>query len=78
MALIALIVLITASLAGLTAGRWSTLLPALAAIPACALLLGPEAGVLAALATAGLAAGVHMHRVVAEHSGGFMKRSDPL
>jgi hypothetical protein len=34
----------------------------------CALLGGPETAGLALLAAAGLAAGVHLHRVVAESS----------
>ena len=69
MTVISLVVLLTATLAGLAAGRWRTLLLALPAVPACALLLGPESGALAILAAAGLAAGVHMHRVVADYSG---------
>jgi hypothetical protein len=68
MAVIALMALLIASLAGLVIGRWRALLMALPAIPACALLLGPEGAALAMLATAGLAAGVHLHQLVAEHS----------
>ncbi len=61
-------VLLIASLAGLAIGRWRALAVALPAIPASALLLGLMAGGLAALGTAGMVAGVHLHRVVAEHS----------
>jgi hypothetical protein len=59
-------VLLLASLAGLVAGRREAPLLSLAALPLLLLLLGPEAGALAALATAGLALGVQLHGVVAE------------
>lgn len=68
MAVVALTVLLIASFAGLAVGRWKALGAALPAVPACALLLGPEAGAIALLAFAGLVAGVHLHRVVAEVS----------
>jgi hypothetical protein len=63
-------VLLLSSLTGLMVGRRRALALTLAAIPACALVLGPDAGALAALATTGLAAGVHLHRVVAETADG--------
>jgi hypothetical protein len=66
MALVALIALMLGSFAGLLIGRWAAALPFAAAIPAAALLAGPEAGAVGALAAAGLLAGVHLHRVVAE------------
>ena len=66
MAVVVLMVLLLSAFAGLAAGRWRALLATLPAIPACLLLLGPEAGALAALDAAGLAAGVYLHRVVAE------------
>jgi hypothetical protein len=69
MAVIVLMVLLAAALTGLGLGRRRAALATLAAIPACALALGPEAGALAALTTAGLAAGAHLHRVVAEDVG---------
>jgi hypothetical protein len=43
-------------------------IPALMAVIPCALLGGAEIAALAVLAAAGLAAGVHLHRVVAEAS----------
>jgi len=66
MALAVLMVLLAASLAGLALGRRRAAAAALPAVPACALVLGVAAGGLAALAVAGLAAGAHLHRVVAE------------
>jgi hypothetical protein len=66
MALFALLALLIASFAGLLAGRWRTLLPVVAAIPACAILSGPVAATLAALAAVGAGMGVHLHHVVAE------------
>lgn len=68
MAIAALTVLLIASFAGLAIGGWRTLAAALPAVPACALLFGPEAGAIALLGLAGLAAGVHLHRVVADVS----------
>ena len=53
MALIVLMVLLAASLAGLALGRRRAAAAALPAVPACALVLG-------------VAAGAHLHRVVAE------------
>jgi cation transporter-like permease len=66
MTVIALLALLFGSFAGLVIGRWSAVLPMAAAIPAAALLAGPEAGAMGALAAGGLLAGVHLHRVVAE------------
>jgi hypothetical protein len=66
MAVLALLVLLLGSFAGLLIGRWQALLPVAAAIPAGALVGGPDAGVLAALGVAGFLAGLHLHRVVAE------------
>lgn len=70
MALIVLMVLLFASLAGLVMGRWQAFGLALAAVPACAVLLGPGVGLLAALAAAGTAIGVQLHGVVADASEG--------
>jgi hypothetical protein len=61
-------VLLLASLVGLATGRWEALLVPVTAVPALLLLLGPEAGAFAGLAAAGLAAGIQLHRVVAENS----------
>jgi hypothetical protein len=66
MALVALLALMLGSFAGLLIGRWTAALPFAAAIPAAALLAGPEAGAVGALAAAGLLAGVQLHRAVAE------------
>ena len=70
MALIVLMVLLLASLTGLVVGRWQLVGLTLAAIPACAVLLSAEAGLLAALAAAGTAIGVQLHGAVAESSRG--------
>jgi hypothetical protein len=66
MTIIALLALLIGSFAGLAIGRWSAALPLAAAIPAAALLAGPEAGAVAVLAAGGLLAGVQLHRAVAE------------
>jgi hypothetical protein len=66
MTLIALLALLFGSFAGLAVGRWAAILPLAAAIPAAGLAVGPEAGAVCVLAAAGLLAGVHLHRVVAE------------
>jgi hypothetical protein len=66
MAVFALLVLLLASFAGLLIGRWVAVLPLAAAVPAAALLGGPETAALSALAVAGFAAGFQLHRVVAE------------
>ena len=62
-----LLLLLGSAFAGLAAGRRRAVLPALAAVVPCAVVGGAETAGLALLATAGLAAGVHLHRVVAEH-----------
>ena len=68
MAVPVLLLLLLSAFAGLAAGRrWAVVAAAIAVIP-CALVGGPETAGLALLAAAGLAAGVHLHRVVAEHS----------
>jgi hypothetical protein len=66
MTVIALLALLFGSLAGLVIGRWAAALPLAATIPAAAVLAGPDAGAVAALAAGGLLAGVHLHRAVAE------------
>jgi hypothetical protein len=66
MAVVALLVLLLGSFAGLLTGRWIAALPLLAVIPPATLLVGPDAGALGALAAAGLIAGVQLHHVVAE------------
>jgi hypothetical protein len=66
MAVVALLVLLLGSFAGLLIGRWRAALPVAAAIPAGALLGGPEGAALGLLGVAGYAAGLQLHRVVAE------------
>ena len=66
MAVVALLVLLVGSFAGLVTGRWVIVVPLLAAVLPAAVLGGPEAGALGALGSAGFFAGVHLHRVVAE------------
>jgi hypothetical protein len=68
MALAVLLLLLLSALAGLAAGRRRVVVAAALAVIPCALLGGPETAGLALLAAAGLACGVHLHRVVAEHS----------
>ena len=68
MAVAVLLLLLLSAIAGLAAGRRRAVLPAAAAIVPCALLGGPGMAALAAMAAVGVAAGVHLHRVVAEHS----------
>jgi hypothetical protein len=70
MALVALLALMLGSFAGLLVGRWAAALPLAAAALAAALLIDPEAGAVGGLAAAGLLAGVHLHRVVAEVTPG--------
>ena len=70
MALVALLALMLGSFAGLVIGRWAAALPLAAAALAAALVAGPEAGAVGALASAGLLAGVHLHRVVADVTPG--------
>jgi hypothetical protein len=68
MAIAVLLLLLLSSFAGLAAGRRRALIPAVAAVIPCALLGGAELAGLAVLAVAGLAAGVQLHRAVAEIS----------
>jgi hypothetical protein len=68
MALAVLLLLLLSAFAGLAAGRRRAVIPAVAAVIPCALLGGAEIAGLALLAAAGVAAGVHLHRVVAEAS----------
>jgi hypothetical protein len=68
MALAVLLLLLLSAFAGLAVGRRRAVLPAAAAFGPCALLGGAATAGLALLAMAGLAAGVHLHRVVAEAS----------
>jgi hypothetical protein len=66
MAVVALLVLLLGSFAGLLLGSWRAMVPVAAAIPAGTLLGGPEAGALGVLGVAGFLAGLYLHRVVAE------------
>jgi hypothetical protein len=66
MALPVLLLLLLSAFAGLAIGRRLAVLPAAAAVGPCALLGGTATAGLALLATAGLAAGVHLHRVIAD------------
>ena len=68
MAIAVLLVLLLSAFAGLAAGRRRAVAAAAIAVIPCALLGCPETAALALLAAAGLAAGVHLHHVVAEHS----------
>jgi hypothetical protein len=68
MAVAVLLLLLVSALAGLAAGRRRAVLPAAAAVIPCAVLCGAATAGLALLAAAGLGAGVHLHRVVAENS----------
>jgi hypothetical protein len=68
MAVAVLLLLLLSAFTGLAAGRRRAVLPAAAAVIPCALLGGPATAGLALLAAAGLAAGVHLHRLVAENS----------
>jgi hypothetical protein len=68
MAIAVLLLLLFSAFAGLAAGRRRAVAVAAIAVIPSALLGGPETAGLALLAAAGLAAGVHLHRVVAEHS----------
>jgi hypothetical protein len=68
MAVPVLLLLLLSAFAGLAAGRRRAVLPPVAAVIPCALVGGVATAGLAVLSAAGLAAGVHLHRVVAEHS----------
>ena len=63
-----LLLLLLSAFAGLAAGRWRVVAAAALAVVPCALLGGPDFAGLALLVAAGLAAGVQLHRVVAEAS----------
>ena len=69
MAIAVLLLLLLSAFAGLATGRRRAVFAAAAAVIPCALLGGPATAGLALLAAAGLAAGVHLHRVVAETQG---------
>ncbi len=62
----ALVVLLLGTFAGLLLGSWRTVLTVALAIPAGALLGGPEAAAMGMLGVAGCVAGLQLHRVVAE------------
>jgi hypothetical protein len=66
MAVVALLVLLLGSFAGLLLGSWRAVAPIAAAIPVGAVMGGPEAAALGVLGVAGFVAGLHLHRVVAE------------
>ena len=68
MAVTVLLLLLLSAFVGLAAGRRRAIVAAAIAVIPCALVGGPETAGLALLAAAGLAAGVHLHRVVAQHS----------
>ena len=68
MAVAVLLLLLLSAFVGLAAGRWRVILAAAIAVIPCAVVGGPDLAALALLAAAGLAAGVHLHRVVAETS----------
>jgi hypothetical protein len=63
-----LLLLLLSAFAGLAAGRYRAVAAAVIAVIPCGLLGSPELAGLALLAAAGLAAGVHLHRVVADSS----------
>lgn len=66
MAVVALLVLLLGSMAGLVTGRWQATLALAAAAVGAALLAGPEAGAAGALGAAGFLAGAYLHEAVAE------------
>jgi hypothetical protein len=68
MAVAVLLLLLLSAFAGLAAGRRSAVVPPAVAVIPCAVVGSPETAALALLATAGLAAGVHLHRVVADNT----------
>jgi hypothetical protein len=67
MAVAVLLLLLLSAFAGLAAGRRRAVAAAVAAVIPCGLVGGAEPAALALLAAAGLAAGVHLHRVVADN-----------
>jgi hypothetical protein len=66
MAVAVLLLLLLSAFAGLAVGRRRAVLPAALAVVPCTVLGGLATGGLALLGAGGLAAGVHLHRVVAE------------
>ena len=66
MTVVALLVLLLGSMAGLVTGRRQATLALGAAAVGAALLAGPEAGALGALGAAGFLAGAYLHEAVAE------------
>ena len=68
MAVAVLLLLLLSAFAGLAAGRRRAVIPPAAAVIPCTVVGGVATGGLALLATAGLAAGVHLHRVVRAES----------
>ena len=68
MAVAVLLLLLLSAFAGLVAGRRRVVAAALIAVIPCAVVGTPETAGLALLAAAGLAAGVQLHRVVAENT----------
>ena len=68
MAVAVLLLLLLSAFAGLVAGRRRVVAAAAIAVIPCAIVGSPETAALAVLAVAGLAAGVHLHRVVAENT----------
>ena len=62
----ALVVLLLGTFAGLLLGSWRAVLIVALAIPAGALLGGPEAAALGMLGVAGCVGGLQLHRVIAE------------
>lgn len=66
MALAVLLLLLLSAFAGLVAGRRRAVVPLAIAVIPCAVVGGAFTGGLALAATASLACGVHLHRVVAD------------
>jgi hypothetical protein len=64
MAVFVLLLLLLSAFIGLAAGRRRAVVPPAAAVIPLAVIGGIVTGALALLATAGLAAGVHLHRVI--------------
>ena len=68
MPLAVLLLLLLSAFAGLAAGRRRVAAAGALAVIPCAVLGGPDLAALALLAAVALAAGAHLHRVVAETS----------
>jgi hypothetical protein len=66
MAVAVLLLILLSAFAGLVVGRRRAVVPAAAAVIPCGVLGGPVTAGLALLAAAGLTAGVHLNRVIAE------------